>query len=102
MLGVGFGFDWRIGLASALVWAAVAGLTRISSAGGMASAVAAPVVAWALYALTPASIANVGSLVGLGVFAVVLAVMALQVLWKHRANIARLLAGTEPRIGQKG
>ena len=36
------------------------------------------------------------------VFAGVLALMALLVIWKHRANIARLLAGTEPRIGQKG
>ena len=100
MLGVSFGFDWRIGLASALVWAAVALLTRISSAGGLASAVAAPVAAFVLSgALGDHEGAGV-EFAGYGLFA--LTPMALIVIGKHRANIARLIAGTEPRIGQKG
>ncbi len=99
MLGVSFALDWRIGLASALVWAAVAWLTRVSSAGGIASAVAAPVVAFVLYLHFDTSYAEADSFVS---FIRALTPMALLVVWKHRANIARLLAGTEPRIGQKG
>ena len=41
MLGVSFGLDWRIGMASALTWLVVAFATRVSSLGGIASAVAA-------------------------------------------------------------
>jgi acyl phosphate:glycerol-3-phosphate acyltransferase len=57
---------------------------RISSVGGMLAAVSAPVSAAAL-----------------GLFDIVplLLALALLVLWKHRANIERLLDGTEPRIG---
>jgi glycerol-3-phosphate acyltransferase PlsY len=86
MLGVSFALDWRIGLASALTWLVVARLSRISSLGGMACAVAAPVAAFGLHLVPQAA---------------VLALMALLVLYQHRANIARLRAGTEPRIGQK-
>lgn len=75
------------GLAFAAVWLGVVAATRLSSAGGMAAALAAPVVALAL---------------GHGPVAAVLAVMALLLLWKHRANLARLRAGTEPRIGTRG
>ena len=85
MLGVSFGLDWRIGPVTAL-------LTRISSAGGIASAVAAPVAALAICSVV----------IPMVVYVLVLIPMALLVIWKHRANIARLLAGTEPRIGQKG
>jgi glycerol-3-phosphate acyltransferase PlsY len=28
--------------------------------------------------------------------------LSLVVLWRHRANIERLIEGTEPRIGQRG
>ncbi len=87
MLGIGFAVAWPIGLISALVWFGGMLLTKISSVGGMASAVAAPLVAFAL---------------GRHEMAAVLALMAAIVIWKHRANIARLRAGTEPRIGAKG
>jgi len=87
MLGISFGLDWRLGVTCALLWLAVALLTKISSLGGMASAVAAPVVLW---------------LLGEGANWWLLALMALLIVWNHRANIARLRAGTEPRIGQKG
>ena len=101
MLGVSFGFDWRIGLASALVWLLVAKLTKISSAGGMASAAAAPIVAavFIKYFLTASEQVFWQSLAEM-VFAVALTPMALLVIWKHRENIARIRAGTEPKIGQ--
>jgi len=87
MLGVSFALAWPIGLISALVWLGGMFATRISSVGGMASVVAAPIVAFAI---------------GQHEMAVVLALMAAIVIWKHRANVARLRAGTEPKIGAKG
>ncbi|MBU6206084.1 MAG: glycerol-3-phosphate 1-O-acyltransferase PlsY [Alphaproteobacteria bacterium] len=86
LLGIGFALDWRIGLISALVWLGGLAISRISSVGGLASALAAPIVAF---------------LIGEVQWGVALTGLALMVLWKHRANIARLRAGTEPRIGQK-
>ena len=103
MLGISFGLDWRIGLASALVWLVVAKLTKISSLGGMASAVAAPVTAFVIFAsISPNDGLFTGFLMKVVMFyvGVYLIPMALIVIWKHRANIARIRAGTEPKIGQ--
>ena len=85
-LGVALGLGWQLGLAYALVWLAVFATTRFSSLAGMSAAVAAPIAAWAL---------------GDTAFVPVLAALALLVIWQHRANIARLRAGTEPRVGAK-
>ena len=74
-------------VAFGLVWLAVAALTRYSSLGGMLGAVAIPVAAAALGRLD---------------LVPWLAAMVVVLLWKHRENIARLRAGTESRIGQKG
>ena len=38
---------------------------------------------------------------GSSAYMVVSLVASLMVLWRHRSNIERLLAGTEPKIGQK-
>ena len=84
-LGVTLALDWRIGLTCCLAWLLVAGLSRISSAGALAAIVLAPILALALQPWP----------VSLG-----LAIIALIVVLRHHANIARLLAGTEPRIGQ--
>ena len=97
MLGVSFALDWRIGTAAAMTWLAVAMITRISSLGGMVAAVAAPVAALVLGGLQPGS--NYEQGIEYLIDFVALAGMALLVLWLHRANISRLLAGTEPRIG---
>lgn len=86
MLGASAGLLPAAGLAFAAAWLAAVALTRQSSAGGLAAAVAAPVAAAAL---------------GPWPVAAGLALMALLVVWKHRANIARLRAGTEPRIGAR-
>ena len=84
MLGVSLAAWWPAGLAFALVWLAMLALTRRSSVGGLSGAVAAPVAAAA------------GGQSGV---VLVMLVMALLVVWKHRDNIARLIAGTEPRVG---
>lgn len=86
-MGVALGLAWPIGLAYAVVWLGVLAATRISSLGGLSAVLAAPLAALAT---------------GYGAYAPVLGAITLLVFWLHRANIARLVAGTEPRIGQKG
>ena len=86
LLGLALALAWPVGLVFAAVWPGTVLLLRISSLGGMAGAVAAPVAALAF---------------GYPVYAVGLAGLAVIVLWRHRENIARLRAGTEPRVGAK-
>jgi glycerol-3-phosphate acyltransferase PlsY len=74
------------GVAFAGAWLGVAALTRISSAGGMAGGFAAAAAALAVGEAKTAS---------------VFLLLALFILWTHRANLARLSAGTEPRIGRR-
>ena len=83
-MGVALGLGWPLGLAYAVVWIAVLAVTRISSLAGISAALAAPIAA---------------ALLGETRFVPVLAAIAALVLWQHRANIARLRAGTEPRVG---
>ncbi len=86
-LGCLIGLAWPAGLAFALIWLSVAFLTRYSSAAALTASALTPLVLWFLDA-RPASF----------VFLVLAAI-----LWiKHRANIARLRAGTETKIGSKG
>lgn len=86
-LGVLLGLDWRIALTALTVWLATALLTRYSSLAALLAAAAVPIAAFLLLPSTPLQLA-------------VLAMSALLV-WRHRANIARLLDGTESRIGSK-
>lgn len=86
-LGVLLAFAWQAALVFAIVWLAVAFLTRYSSLSALVAAVASPV---ALY------------LLGLPEHAAALAVMSVIAVVKHRENISRLLAGVESKIGQKG
>ncbi len=83
-LGVCLGLAWPIGLAYAVVWLAMLAATRISSVGGMSAAVVAPIAAAATARME---------------FVPVLVAIAALVVWLHRSNIARLRAGTEPRVG---
>lgn len=86
-LGVLAGINWQIALACLVVWLLVAFGTRYSSAGALAAAVAAPIA---------------GAIVlGIGPVIAVLAAMSAVLIWRHSANIKRLLAGTEGRIGGK-
>ena len=86
LLGVSFAFSPWAGLAFAAAWLGVAAATRISSVGGMSAGFAAAVAL---------------GIAGLPYAGVLVALLALWVLWTHRENIARLKAGTEPRIGRK-
>jgi glycerol-3-phosphate acyltransferase PlsY len=86
LLGVALAAVPLAGLAALLAWLGGALLTRFSSVGGMAAAVAAPLAALAMGKMHSA---------------ITLALMAAILIWKHRDNIARLRAGTESRIGAK-
>jgi glycerol-3-phosphate acyltransferase PlsY len=86
LLGVSAALNPWAGLGFAVAWLGVALLSRISSLGGMVGGFAAAAVLGVLGDM-PA-----GLTVGL---------LAVWVLWTHRENIARLRAGTEPRIGRK-
>jgi glycerol-3-phosphate acyltransferase PlsY len=84
--GVLFGAAPWLGAVTLLVWLAVFAATRISSAAALTGCAAAPVAAlifgdWRL------------ALFALG--------LAALITWRHKANIERLLAGTEPRFGSK-
>jgi glycerol-3-phosphate acyltransferase PlsY len=85
-LGACLGLAWPIGLAYAIVWLAMLAVTRISSVGGMSAVAAAPIAAAATGRLD---------------LVPVLAAIALIVVWLHRENIARLRAGTEPKVGRR-
>jgi glycerol-3-phosphate acyltransferase PlsY len=85
--GVLVGLNIWLGLATVATWIALVVFFRISSLAALAAALFAPIYAWWLFGLRP-------------VLPVVCAI-ALLLAWRHRANIGRLFAGTEPRIGQK-
>jgi glycerol-3-phosphate acyltransferase PlsY len=82
--GVLLGIAWPLGLAIAAIWVTIVATTRLSSLGALAACAAAPLIA--LY-LTP--------------YPWPVIVIAAWIAWRHRANIARLRAGTEPRVGTK-
>lgn len=87
-LGVLLALSGWLALAAALTWAAVAALWRYSSLAGLAAAAVAPVCsAW---------------LLGPGWLTAAVLTMSLLLVWRHRGNIRKLLAGSEPRIGSGG
>lgn len=85
LMGVALGLAWPIGLIFAVLWLGLLALLRISSLAGMAAAISTPVTA---------------AVMGRFELVALLLPLALLVLWKHRANIARLIDGTEPRVGR--
>lgn len=74
-------------LAVLVVFAALAASLRMVSAASLAASVALPVAAWLLAAPIPVVLAA--------------AATTLLVIYRHRANLARILAGSEARIGQR-
>lgn len=84
--GITLALLWPVGLVYAVVWIATLVVTRYSSLGGVLAAMVVPIAAALWGAIDVATLYIALSLV---------------VLWKHRDNISRLLAGTEPRVGQK-
>lgn len=84
-LGTLLALAWPVGVLACLTWLAAFAVLRISSASALVAAASAPV--W-LALLGPAPM-------------IALAVALAALVWyRHTANIRRLLAGTEPRVGR--
>jgi glycerol-3-phosphate acyltransferase PlsY len=83
-LGALLGIAWPVGLAAAAVWLAAAAALRVSSLAAMTACLVTPLVA---LVVTP--------------YPWAVPVIAGWIILRHRANIARLRTGTEPRIGAR-
>jgi glycerol-3-phosphate acyltransferase PlsY len=84
-IGILLAFAWVAVLAFGAIWFAVAGITRYSSLSGLVAAAATPAILWTL---------------GQTDTAILFVVLTILVFVMHRANIARLFAGTESKIGK--
>lgn len=85
--GVLLGFNVWLGLATLAVWGLVAYGSKYSSLAALVAAIAAPMIQTIVWGPSTATLAIV--------------VMCLLLVWRHSANITKLMAGTESRIGQK-
>ena len=83
-----------LGLAVMLTWILVFAITRYSSLSAIAAAALAPLYAW--YLLPEAD-----NLVGISDYVLVILVMMALLIWRHRSNIQKLLAGTESGFGKR-
>jgi len=91
--GVLFGVDFWLGLATMATWLIVAYFSRYSSLAAVAAAVFAP----AFYLLGAKVVWTGAPIIALSIGA-----MSAVLLYRHKDNIARLIAGKESRIGSKG
>ena len=85
--GVLLGLNPWLGLATLLTWVIIAGFFRYSSLAAIVSAAFAPFYQMLIW--------------GGGPIAGAVAVMGLLLIWRHSANIRKLLKGTESKLGQK-
>jgi glycerol-3-phosphate acyltransferase PlsY len=92
-LGMLLGLTWPVGLACFGVFLAVLSVSRIVSLSSVVAAIALPLLMLGWFQDQ-----------GLGLRWPYLALALLTsslVIWRHRSNLSRLLAGTEPKLGQK-
>lgn len=85
-LGLMLAVSWPVGLACCVTWLLVALIFRFSSLAGLMAAATAPLYAW---------------IFGPEALIIMAFALAVAVTIRHEANIRRLIAGTEPRIGRK-
>ena len=85
-IGILLGLYWPAALAFCAVWLAVAVLTRYSSLSALTASVITPLLLWFL---------------GESQVAMLVSVLSLLLIIKHHANIQRLIAGTESKIGAR-
>jgi len=86
-IGVLIGLVWPAALVFCGIWLGVAAATRYSSLSALASSFVTPFAAFYFQNATAGAVA---------------AIMSITLIVKHRANIQRLIAGAEPKIGAKG
>lgn len=85
-VGVWLGFSFWLGLACIATWLAMTAIFRISSLAALTAAVTAPV-----YTIL---------ILGWNAFAWVALVMSALLIYRHKSNIQKLIAGTETRLGK--
>jgi acyl phosphate:glycerol-3-phosphate acyltransferase len=85
-IGVLIGLFWPAAVVFCVLWLAIAAISRYSSLAALVASVVTPIYLWWFGHLA---------------LALLFAVLTLLLFYMHRANIARLQAGTEGRIGQK-
>jgi len=85
-LGILLALAWPVGIGCCIVWLIAAAASRISSMGALAAASASTFLMVFL---------------GYGTALLLGAALTLLVFWRHRANMKRIKAGVEPKIGQK-
>lgn len=85
-IGLVLALAWPVGLAVCATWLVAAAASRTSSLAALAAAAGSTM--WMV-------------LLGQGQALLLGIVLTLLIFWRHRANIARLRAGTEPKIGRK-
>lgn len=86
-LGILLALAWPVGIAACLSWLVTALVARISSLAALVAAASSTL--WMM-------------VLGQGQVLVLGTILTLLVYWRHAANIKRLRAGTEPKIGKKG
>jgi glycerol-3-phosphate acyltransferase PlsY len=85
-IGVLIAVSWPVALSFCIVWIVVAGLFRYSSLAGLIATLVTPALLWVFVR---------------GNADWVFAILTVLIWVMHRSNIARLLAGTETKIGSK-
>jgi glycerol-3-phosphate acyltransferase PlsY len=86
-IGVILTMNLWVGLATIAVFGILLAIGRIVSLGSIGGAIAVPILMLVFQQPLP--------------YCLLGAIAALYVVWRHQANLRRLLAGTEPKIGQK-
>lgn len=87
-LGVMLAISPMLALAAMLTWVLVFAVSRYSSLGAIVAAALAPVYAWILLS----AYKN---------YVITVLVMSILLIWRHRTNIQKLMAGTESGFGKK-
>jgi glycerol-3-phosphate acyltransferase PlsY len=85
-IGILVALAWPVAIGFCLVWLAIAALTRYSSLAGLLASAATPVALW---------------INGQRPEAVLFLVLTIMLWVRHHENIARLLSGTESKLGSK-
>ncbi len=92
-IGVLLGLAWPVGLIFCAVWLLIAFTQKVSSLSALTAAVTAPIFAYV--------VSLWGYPIDATKFAATAALLAALLIFNHRANIGRLLNGTEPKIGSE-
>lgn len=86
-LGILLAMSWQVGLSTLGIFGVVLALSRIVSLSSIVGAIAVPLLMLLFHQPLPYVLFGIAG--------------GLYVIWRHRSNIQRLLAGTEPQLGQK-